>query len=85
MEKNLLLILVGNRSANIHDIQKILTEYGCIIKTRLGIHDGVLDKCSDSGLIILELVGDKVEMNKMQKALQRYDKIETKLVSMALK
>ena len=61
--KTILIILIGSRKASAVRVQKILTAWGCNIKTRLGIHDGVLENCSDRGLVILELVG-KVEDNK---------------------
>jgi len=55
--KTILLILVGKRKDSAVKVQQILTAWGCNIKTRLGIHDGVLENCSDTGLLILELVG----------------------------
>ncbi len=36
-------------------VQSILTEYGCHIKTRLGLHHAAADSCSSKGLILLEL------------------------------
>ena len=56
--KDLMAILIDSRKEHAPNLQKILTFWGCLIKTRLGIHDGVLDNCSDCGLIILELVGN---------------------------
>lgn len=61
--KTILLILIGKRKDAAVKVQQILTAWGCNIKTRLGIHDGVLENCSDTGLLILELVG-KAEDNK---------------------
>ena len=61
--KTILLIFVGKRKDSAVKVQQILTAWGCNIKTRLGIHDGVLENCSDTGLLILELVG-KAEDNK---------------------
>jgi hypothetical protein len=61
--KTILLILIGKRKDAAVKVQQILTAWGCNIKTRLGIHDGVLENCSDTGLLILELVG-KPEDNK---------------------
>jgi hypothetical protein len=51
-------ILVTNRVQNVPELQKTLTECGCWIKTRLGLHDTDADSCSPSGLILLELSGD---------------------------
>lgn len=55
--KTVMAILIENRRETAERVQKILTAWGCLIKTRLGLHDGVLDSCSDTGLIVLELVG----------------------------
>jgi len=59
MTKNFIIIVVNLRKKEAVTVQKILTEWGCFIKTRLGLHEGVLDHCSEVGSIILELVGEK--------------------------
>ena len=43
--------------------------YGCSVRTRLGLH--VQNDLTDSseGLIILELTGDTLEMDKLENAL----------------
>lgn len=84
MAKNILVVLVHTRASSAVQVQKVLTEYGCIIKTRLGIHDGVADLCSNEGLIILELAGDKKEMAALDKALSRIAGVKTKAVRLAL-
>ncbi|OHD19380.1 MAG: hypothetical protein A2086_07000 [Spirochaetes bacterium GWD1_27_9] len=84
MEKTVLLVLLSHRRDEAVKVQQILTEYGCIIKTRLGIHDGVLDKCSEVGLLMLELVGDETEINKLNSSLQAIKGISAKLVKLSL-
>lgn len=59
MTKNFMIVVVNLRKKEAVTVQKILTEWGCFIKTRLGLHEGVLDQCSEVGSIILELVGEK--------------------------
>jgi len=54
-----MIIVVNLRKKEAVNVQKILTEWGCLIKTRLGLHEGVLDQCSETGSIILELVGER--------------------------
>lgn len=53
----IMAIKLENRIDNAALVQNVLTRYGCFIKTRLGIpyhnEDG---SCSNSGLIILEIV-----------------------------
>jgi len=65
MSKTILAVLISKRKNAAINVQKILTGWGCIIKTRLGIHDGVLENCSEEGLVILELVGTNVQHKEL--------------------
>ncbi|WZL72900.1 hypothetical protein QBE52_17885 [Clostridiaceae bacterium 35-E11] len=58
MKKIIMGIQVGDRREDALEVQKLLTEYGCIIKTRLGLHDtgSKGNVCSEQGLIILEFI-----------------------------
>ena len=47
------------------DIQKIFTEYGCHIRTRLGLHDVADDVCSPQGLILVEFIGGEALAGEM--------------------
>lgn len=69
--KTVMAILVDNRKETAERVQKILTAWGCLIKTRLGLHDGVLDNCSDAGLIILELVGSSEQHKELCEKLNK--------------
>ena len=80
MGKTILIIHMDKRRKDAPPAQEILTRHGCIIKTRLGIHDGVLDKCSDHGLIILELVGERRQIQKLEKELKALSGVKTKSV-----
>ena len=84
MERNVLLILVGSRKASAINVQKTLTGWGCLVKTRLGIHDGVLSHCSDNGLIFLELVGDKAKHTELARKLNLLKGVKAELVSLKL-
>lgn len=83
MKKSVLVILLKKRRSSAVKFQEILTRYGCIIKTRLGIHDGVLDKCSDTGLIILEIVGMDTEKKKFARELKGVPDLRFKLVELS--
>jgi len=80
MKKHILIILVDKRKKSAVNVQKILTEWGCLIKTRLGVHDGVLDNCSESGLIILELVGKEEKIKELERKLNLLSSVSAKLV-----
>lgn len=82
MKKQILLILIGSRKESAVTVQKILTGWGCMIKTRLGLHEGVLDKCSDSGLLILEIVGDEKKHKEMARKLNLIKGVSTKFVKL---
>ena len=84
MKKQILLVLIGNRKDSDVTVQKILTGWGCLIKTRLGIHDGVLDECSDYGLLILEIVGDKKKHKEMARKLNLVKGVSTKFVELSV-
>ena len=84
MKKSILLILIGKRTDTAVKVQQILTAWGCIIKTRLGIHDGVLDNCSDAGLLILELHGDDEQKQELARKVAVLPGVVSKLVEMQL-
>jgi len=62
-------ILVDKREHEaILTVQKILTAYGCVICTRLGVNEEFFG--SPAGLIVLELMGDEIQMDLLEKDLQ---------------
>mgnify|MGYP002626459725 CR=1 FL=1 len=51
-------VKLENRTLNSLDFQKLLTEYGCQIKTRIGLHDVENSTCSTDGVVLLDVIGD---------------------------
>ncbi len=84
MEKTILIVLIGDRKEAAITIQKILTDWGCTIKTRLGLHDGVLNSCTNSGLLILDIVGDKDKNEEMTRKLNLVKGVKAQLVNLSL-
>lgn len=80
--KNVLLILVDHRKNAAVDVQKTLTAWGCLIKTRLGLHEGVQDNCSEHGLIICELMGKQDQLEELKRKLELIKGVSTELVSL---
>lgn len=80
--KTILLILVGQRKQAAVQVQKVLTGWGCMIKTRLGIHDGVMENCSDQGLLILELAGDHNKMKELARKVSLVKDVSAKLIDL---
>lgn len=82
MKKSILIILIGNRKDSAVKVQQILTGWGCTIKTRLGLHDGVLDNCSDSGLLILEICGTDEQNHELARKVSVLPGVSSKLVEL---
>lgn len=53
---NILGVHVTDRLKRVMDVQKLFTDFGDSIKTRLGMHE-VGNPSSPNGLVILEMVG----------------------------
>lgn len=83
--KRFAIIVVNKRKKEAITVQKILTEWGCLIKTRLGLHEGVLDDCSDVGSIILELVGDPEKHEELHRKLNLLAGVSAKLIDIPIK
>ena len=54
----ILAIHVTDRLKEALPVQQVFTEFGCNIKTRLGLHDVDGNLCAPGGVVILELVGE---------------------------
>ncbi|HZL64402.1 MAG TPA: hypothetical protein VFD50_05585 [Thermoleophilia bacterium] len=66
-------IHVSDRLKNAVDVQKVFTEYGCNIKTRIGLHDVDDRSCSPSGVVLIEFFGSEEEASAM---VARLDAVE---------
>ena len=71
MRKRIVLgVQVTNRVKNALEVQEILTEFGCNIKTRLGLHELTDAVCSTIGLLILEAYGEPSQVKEMESRLK---------------
>ena len=66
-------IHVDDRIKRASDVQQLLTDYGCNIKTRIGLHEVTGQFCAGYGLILLEMIGDPA---KIKELAQKLDAIE---------
>lgn len=78
---NVMTLLVDNRRENAPKLQEVLTKSGCIIKTRLGLHETGIS-CSEEGLIILQLEGSKEDIIELERELNTLDGIKAKNVEL---
>jgi hypothetical protein len=67
---------ISDRVHNVPGVQNLLTEYGCSIKTRIGLHAVDEKFCSPNGLLLLEMAGPEkptFELIEKLKAIQGVD------------
>ena len=84
MDKHLILgVHVTDRVNHVSEVQQVLTEYGCNIKTRLGLHDADKNFCSPTGLLILEMIADNQEANEMKEKLNAIEGVEVQTMLFA--
>lgn len=72
-------LLIRNRSEIISEVQKVLTLFGCSIRTRLGINQEYNGE--PMGLILLELMGNNSEMNRLIQRLNDLDHVSVRTIS----
>jgi hypothetical protein len=70
-------VLQTKRVDTAPEVQQIFTEFGCNIKTRIGLHDVADGSCSPTGLILLEMYGDESKIMEMEDQLNRLDGVKT--------
>jgi hypothetical protein len=69
-------ILVEKNHDVIISVQKLLTAYGCVIRTRLGVNEIFFGE--QAGLIILELKGDQKQRCLLEKDLMKLNKVHVR-------
>jgi len=75
-------VLQKQRSQTAPRVQEILTEFGCIIRVRLGLHEVTPEFCSPEGLILLVLCGSEQEMSDLAKRLQALEGVKVQRMSL---
>ncbi len=69
-------IQIGDREHEALRVQELLTKHGCIIKTRLGLHESGEGLCSSKGLVLLEFLPNKeVEIEEMESELSKLESV----------
>jgi hypothetical protein len=71
-------ILVKRDEGIILSVQKLLTSYGCIIRTRLGVNELFFGE--PAGLIILELKGDKKQRLLLERDLKALNQVNVRVM-----
>ncbi len=67
---------ITERVKHAGDVQKCLTQHGCNIKTRLGLHEISNNYCATSGVLLLEMVGEDAAVDELQEKLSQIEGVE---------
>jgi hypothetical protein len=73
---------VNHRSANAVNLQQTLTQFGCNIKLRVGLHETSEDYCADDGVILLQVCGDREQIENMVKVFNELQGVTAKLMDL---
>jgi len=69
---------VTDRLRQVSEVQRLLTEYGCHIKTRLGLHES---SSAPNGLLLLEMIGEPKRCQELFDKLNVITGIEVKSIT----
>ncbi len=68
MTTTIIGVALENRLETALEFQKIVTNFGCEIRTRIGLHPSKEQVCLNRGIVLLEVDGDadllKLELSK---------------------
>lgn len=81
MDKHYIMgVHITDRLSRAMDVQKALTEFGTIIKTRLGLHEVSGTDTALNGVLLLELLDREDDVNRLKDALSNIEGIEVQLM-----
>lgn len=84
MKKTVMVVLISHRNDAAAKVQAVLTGWGCLIKTRLGIHEGVQENCSENGLLFLDLVGEEDKLVELERKLSVLKGVSARMLKLEL-
>ncbi len=74
MTTTIIGVSLENRLETAVQFQKIITEFGCEIRTRVGLHPSAQDVCLNRGIVLLEVNG---QAELLKRELAKYWNIQT--------
>lgn len=69
----IIAIKVENRVKEAQNLQEILTKYGCEIQTRIGFHPIGDYKCTNFGIVLIEVIN---KLNEIYDELSKHWEIQ---------
>jgi hypothetical protein len=75
-------VRMDNRIDNAVKFQEVLTKNGCMLKTRLGLHDIIDDDCANDGIIVLQPYGSKEDVEALVNELNSLEGITARYIDL---
>ena len=77
----IMAVKLAKRSDLAAEVQEVLTDHGCIIAARMGLHE-IENGCRQDGLITLFLDGSEERINDLKDSLNNYENVKAKTLSL---
>ena len=77
-KRTILGVNINARTQAVPTVQSLLTEHGCSLRTRLGLHHAADGRCAPGGLLILDPHGAEHDVAHLAAALSAIDGVEVK-------
>lgn len=74
-------VLIDKRTDAAPTVQEVLTKHGCIISTRIGMHQ--VGECAEEGLVILHLCGNDQDIENLENDLKGIHRVQVKKMKIA--
>jgi metal-responsive CopG/Arc/MetJ family transcriptional regulator len=80
---NIMAVLINHRTQKSPKVQEVLSQHGCIIRMRVGIHE-TENVCSDEGLVILHLSGKQEDIKSLEGSLNALEGVKAQNIHLSL-
>lgn len=77
-----MVIVQEHRVETATRVQEVLTRFGCNIRVRLGLHDAGMSSCSNSGMIVLQICGEKADADQLLAEVLKVPNVKAKLMAL---
>jgi hypothetical protein len=77
-------ILIGSEVTDIVSFQRLLTKYGNVIRTRLGLHENHYETPTIKGFLLLEMFGEAAEIASFEQAIRKISGIQVQKMAFSL-
>ncbi len=80
MPSAVVTVLISRRTEDVPRFQEVLTRHGCVIKTRLGIHE--VEGCGEDGLVILYVACEERELASLTADIDALGTVRAKVTKL---